>query len=439
MRSVEELKKAVFEAIDRRREELIALGEEIWKHPETGYREFRTTKLAQEKLRGLGLTVQGELAYTGFRADLDSGKPGPVVALLGEMDSVILPSHPDADPETGAVHACGHNTHITALVGAAVGLCEAGVTDSLAGKIAFIGTPAEEGVDMEYRAGLAEQGVIRYFSGKVELIHRHAFDDVDIAVMNHIGGRTAPGDCNGNIRKVVTFHGKSCHAANPQSGGVNAMNAANLAQHALALLREAWVGDGKTRLHGIITKGGDSVNIIPDRVEMEYMIRAESLERLTTLSRVFDRAVRGASLAAGTSVEIATRLGTSPMINSEALGQVYADCLKELLPESRPRALGGFCQPCTDMGDVGSILPAIHGGAPGCSGLCHGADFRIADPEKAYILSSKLLASIAVDLLYGDAAQGRAIAREKENKLSIADYLALRDSFTSSAQFPVEE
>ncbi|MBS1369299.1 MAG: amidohydrolase [Lentisphaeria bacterium] len=434
---MEELKRAVFEAIDRRKEELIDLGEDIWKHPEPGYREFRTSALAQGKFRELGLPVRGNLALTGFRADLDTGKPGPVVALLGEMDSLIIPSHPDADPQTGAVHACGHNTHITALAGAAMGLCDAGAADALSGRIAFIGTPAEEGIETEFRTGLAEQGLIRYFSGKPELIRCGAFDDVDIAMMNHLGGTNAV-NFNGYLQKRVVFRGKSCHAAHPQMG-VNAMNAANLALHALGLLRDSWCGDSCVRVHGIITESGDSVNVVPGVVRMEYMIRAASLERLSELGRLFDRAVRGASLAAGTSAEIETMLGSSPMINSEPLCGVYERCITELIPDVTPGILNFHQAGCTDMGDVSCIVPAVHGGCPGSGGLCHGADYRIADRETAYIVSSKLLASMVIELLHGDAAAGRSIAREKLRKMPVPDYLAMRDSFSSRKTYPVED
>ena len=265
MKTLNELKTLACQEIDRRRQELIAFGTDIWKHPEPGYREFRTAQAAAAKLEELGLTVTGGLACTGFRADLDTGRPGPVVALLGEMDSLILPTHPEADPSTGAVHACGHNTHITALTGAAAGLSAAGVPDSCSGKIALIGVPAEESLNPVYAEELRSSGKIRFTSGKAERIRCGVFDDVDIAMMNHSGCSFHVSDFNGHLLKDVIFHGKSAHAASPD-GGINAMSAANLALHALALAKDNWTSEPYVRVHGLITHAGDAVNIVPDRV-----------------------------------------------------------------------------------------------------------------------------------------------------------------------------
>ena len=120
MRTLHEVERAVIDAVERRSEELIAMGEEIWRNPEPGYKEFKTSKLATDKLKSLGLEVRENLAITGMRADLTSSRPGPALALLGEMDSLIIPGHPECDKRTGAVHSCGHNSHITAMVGAAM-------------------------------------------------------------------------------------------------------------------------------------------------------------------------------------------------------------------------------------------------------------------------------------------------------------------------------
>ncbi len=115
MLTIEDVKTAVANAIESKKEKLLELGNWFWKNPEPGYREYKTSKHAVNSLKALGLPVQENLAVTGFRAELDTGKPGPVLALLGELDSLIMPNHPECDPETGAVHSCGHHGSITAL------------------------------------------------------------------------------------------------------------------------------------------------------------------------------------------------------------------------------------------------------------------------------------------------------------------------------------
>ena len=147
----EELKKAVCAAIDANAEKIIEIGETIWKNPEPGYREFKTAKLAAETFRSLGLPVKEGLGITGVRADLKLAGPGPVIAVLGEMDSLILPTHPQCDPATGAVHACGHNASMAGLLGAAIGLTRSGIADRMSGTVAFVAVPVEECIEIGWR------------------------------------------------------------------------------------------------------------------------------------------------------------------------------------------------------------------------------------------------------------------------------------------------
>src|ERR1700682_5649324 len=88
---------------------------------------------------------------TGVKATIDGGAPGPTVAILGELDSLLSWEHPDHDPKTGAAHACGHNAQIAVLLGVARGLVESGIMPSLAGRVALIAVPAEEFVEIEER------------------------------------------------------------------------------------------------------------------------------------------------------------------------------------------------------------------------------------------------------------------------------------------------
>ena len=146
-----QMHNAVKAAIEKNREKLYAIGQHIWDNPEPGFREEKTSAYLINILQEMGLTVKKGLAVTGFRADIDTGRPGPTVAVLGELDSLILPNHPGCDKQTGAVHACGHNASATSIIGTAIGLLESGVLEKMCGKIALIATPAEEGIEMDYR------------------------------------------------------------------------------------------------------------------------------------------------------------------------------------------------------------------------------------------------------------------------------------------------
>ncbi len=422
---------AVKETVARHAAEITEVGEHIWKNPEPGYREEKTSDYLAGKFEELGLSVKRKLALTGFRADLDTGKPGPVLAVLGELDSLILPNHPQCDKKTGAVHACGHNASCASLYGTATALLKSGVLPFLSGKIAFIATPAEEGIEMDYRSGLIKQGKIGSIAGKSQLIREGVFDDVDLSYMHHLSSRYGYNDHNGCINKRITFRGKSCHAASPQNG-TNALNASTLALNAIAMLRESYSNDPWIRIHGIITCGGDSVNIIPDKVTMDYMLRAPNLESMTKLNDRFDHAVLYAAKAAECEAVVESLNGYMPLRDNHDLGMMLGQTAEELFPGIDYDYNRTYFASCTDMGDVATVLPAVHGYTPGGRGTGHGIDYEIASPEDAYVNSSLLSASLAVKLLYGDAAPARKIAAQREGLLTIPEYIRTIDKINQT-------
>ena len=152
----------------------------IWKHPETGYKEWKTHEYLETEFAKLGyeLTLAGDIP--GFTTLIDTGKEGPTIAVFGELDSVICASHPEADPTTGAVHTCGHNCQAAALLGLAAMLKEPGALDGMCGKILLVAVPAEELLELEYREDLRKKGVIKYFGGKPEFLWRGLLDGVDM-------------------------------------------------------------------------------------------------------------------------------------------------------------------------------------------------------------------------------------------------------------------
>ena len=162
----EELKTRVCEAIDRHRDRIVGLGEAIMDEPELGFKETLTAGRVEEVLEEIGLPYQNRLAITGVKGVLRGSKSGPTVALLGELDAVIVPDHPRSDPGTGAAHACGHNAQIAGLMGAALGLAAREVTNNLAGNVVFFAVPAEEYVEINYRLSLVKEGKITFLGGE---------------------------------------------------------------------------------------------------------------------------------------------------------------------------------------------------------------------------------------------------------------------------------
>lgn len=164
--------------VEQNREKIFAAERYIWKHPETGYREWKTNAYMKKVFEDLGYTLVEAGNIPGFYTDIDTGRPGPKVCIMGELDSLLCSNHPDADPETGAVHACGHNAQCATLVGVAAALKEPGALDGLSGSIRLMAVPAEELLEIGYREGLRQQGVIKYMGGKVEFLHRGYYKDV---------------------------------------------------------------------------------------------------------------------------------------------------------------------------------------------------------------------------------------------------------------------
>ena len=419
MNTPENVKKIALNAIENAREKIIEVGRYIWKNPEPGYREVKTSGYIVGELRKLGLQVTENLAVTGFRADIDTGRPGPTVAILGELDSLIIPTHPECDPATGAVHSCGHNIGGPGLIGTAIALLA--VKDHLCGKIALIGTPAEEGIEMSYRKSLIEAGKIQAIAGKSQMILEGVFDDVDVAFMNHLSSKYGYLDHNGAINKKLIFRGKSCHAAAPQNGK-NALNAAPLAMSAIGLLRESLSYHNKIRIHGVITHGGEAVNVIPDEVVMDYMLRMPTLDDMIKLNNRFDNIVMHAAKAAECEVTIESLNGYMPLYDDKELGSLVKEVVEYLDPGAYFDENSTFLASSTDMGDIATVIPAVHGYIPGMSGTSHGVDYAIADEYKSYVVNAQVEALVAIELLYGDGKKAEAIARHKADLISIQEY-----------------
>ena len=135
--------KEIVAAVEKHKQLILDAERYIWKNPETGYKEYKTSAFMAESFKKLGYELNMAEGITGFTTVLDTGKPGPMILVLGELDSIICPDHPESDPTTGAVHSCGHNAQCAALVGVAAALKEPGVMDSLCGKIRLCAVPAD--------------------------------------------------------------------------------------------------------------------------------------------------------------------------------------------------------------------------------------------------------------------------------------------------------
>ena len=410
----EQIKQRVSKAIDEHRDEIIEIGEQIFNNPELGYKEHKTSALVKEVFKKLGLSYEENLAVTGVKA-LAKGKSSDIkVAIMGELDAVVSPMHPCADPNTGAAHACGHNAQIANMLGAAMGLILGDVLDKLHGDVVFMAVPAEEYVELEYREKLRNEGKIKFFGGKQEFIRIGAFDDIDMAMMVHSSGGVEErkafisGGSTGFIGKTVRYKGKEAHAGAEPHEGINALNAAMLGLMATHVQRETFRDEDQIRVHPIITKGGDLVNIVPADVRMETYVRGRTIDAVVSANEKVNRALKAGAYAVGAEVEINEIPGYMPLEQDKILSQLFADNIQAFIGKENI-VEGVDLTGSTDAGDVSLIMPTLHPTVGGFSGNAHSKDFKIADLEMAYIIPAKVMALTVVDLLFDEAKLSKKI------------------------------
>jgi len=387
-----ELKNKVCEAITSARSEIIELGEDIFNHPELGYKEVRTSEIAASKLKELGLDVERGLAITGVKALAGGKNHNAKVCVLGELDAVVSPQHPSADPKTGAAHSCGHNAQTAAMLGAAIGLMRSGVINELDGDVLFLGVPAEEYVELGYRKGLKDGGKIQFFGGKQELIKDGVFDDVDSVIMVHsmagIPERKAFVDMsfNGFVGKIVTYIGKAAHAGGEPHKGINALNAALIGLSAINTQRETFQDDDHIRVHPIITKGGDLVNIVPEEVIVETYVRGSNMNAILDANVKVNRALKAGAYAVGGECIIDDLPGYLPFKDEENLSKLFAANMANIIGNENIVLTGNLKQ---IKGEYGKDRLTI-------------SDVNLSAEELSKVFSEKLADLAVVDELRGD-------------------------------------
>ena len=421
-----ELKAKVCAIIDAHADDIYAIGEKILQKPEMGYREFNTAELVAKEFEKLGIPYKTGLAVTGVKGNLAGKKSLARVAVIGELDAVTSPTHPEADPTNGAAHACGHNAQVAVMLGVAMGLSP--IAPYLDGDVCFFATPAEEYVEIGFREKLLERGDIQFFGGKQELIRLGAFDDIDMAMMVHAQGSTPDreafigGGSLGFVAKSIDFLGKAAHAGGAPHEGINALNAAMSAMMCIHAQRETFRDEDKIRIHPIITNGGELVNIVPSKVTMETYVRGANFPAIRDAARKVDRAIEGASYAIGATCNIKNYKGYLPLAQSSELSQLFEDNLKALPYEIKIHH-GVDMVGSTDIGDLSHLMPVIQPTMGGYVGNLHAMEFGVSDREFAYLSAAKTMAMTVIDLLFDDAKEALSIKNNFTPLMSKEEYL----------------
>ncbi|SDT60406.1 amidohydrolase [Actinoplanes derwentensis] len=362
--------------VDEWQARLLGLSHSLHAEPEVAFAEHASAAKLAALMRSAGFTVEEGVC----------GLPTALTATYGAGDLTVgLCAEYDALPGLG--HACGHNIICASSAGAAIALRSA--ADRFGFRVKLLGTPAEE-------SG----------GGKQLMLERGAFDDVTVAMMAHPGpaaDRASVGESTqACTRFEVTFRGRPAHAAGAPWDGVNAADAAVVAQVAVGLLRQQIPPDH--RIAGFVRSGGATTNIIPEQSVLEYEVRTPAAAGLTELrSRVWACFEAGA-LATGSTVEFRrTEPDYLDLRNDQWLLETYAAHLPAFGRSALPLP-GGLTTASTDMGNVSHVLPSIHPmiALRGVTAMPHTHEFaaHTATPpaDEALLHAAKLLARTATTL-----------------------------------------
>ncbi|SEB79487.1 amidohydrolase [Rhodococcus koreensis] len=435
-----ELKAMAIATIDEQTNRIVELSREIQRNPEVGFREHGTAQRLVEQLEHMGLDYRTGLARTGVKARMRGRSDRFTVAILGELDSVITPDHPLADPDTGAAHACGHHIEIAAMIGAALGL--QAVMEHLDGDVVLFGVPAEELIDVDWRLSLRDAGELEFVCGKPELIRLGEFDDIDLGMITHPGtsGQESLFEMDhswlGAILKKVRFHGLTAHAGENPHEGINALKALTLAMTAIDSQQETYRDEDSIRVSQLVVNSGDMVSTIPGTTDLEVMIRGRSVEAMQDASAKIDRSMHAGAIAVGARVEIDTVVGCFPFAQDEPLVEVVDANARTLFGDSEIDSHAGAHGASTDSGDLQMLMPMV---LPivrsGCDGLIHSKDYQIDDHVLTAVNNAKLLASSVIDLLCDGAANAASVIDRSGPKLTRDEYLTIRRSMETKKTF----
>ena len=428
MATREELKQRACEAIDKNRDKIIALGDAIFSEPELGYKEFKTAEKVKKAFDEMGYKYTDGHAITGIIAPLKGGESKVKVAIMGELDAVVAPNHRCANKETGVAHSCGHHAQIASMVGAAYAFKDTGILEELGGDVVLMAVPAEEYVELGYRNELRKAGKIWFLGGKQEFVRLGLYDDIDICVMQHteLGNVINCGQkYNGFVGKLVQYIGKEAHAGGAPHLGINALNAAQIGLMAVNANRETFQDKDQIRVHPIITKGGDLVNVVPADVRIETYVRGNNVPAILDGSFKVTRAFKAGGDAVGAQCEVTELPGYMPfVVNNELDDVMYQNALKlvdtdKIKVDLEGPGTGGS----TDAGDLSHIMPIIHAHVGGAEGIFHSESFEVPDKELAYITAAKLLATTTIDLLADGAAKALEIKSHFKPLMTKEEYL----------------
>lgn len=403
------------------KKELFKLGDELFKHPQLGYKETINKQILTKYLNDNGIKTVDLGFNTAFKATIGSGFPK--IGLIAELDAIPTLGHPFANKEDNhAAHSCGHSTQCAIMAYTLVKLKET----LKKGSVTLYFTPAEEFTDIAYRKTLIKKKIINYIGGKVNMLTAGLFDEEDLFIHIHTMGKnnyhfSLNTALAGFIYKEITFKGKATHAAVAPHNGINALNAFVLFDNAMNMLRETFKEEDYIRIHGIVADGGQTVNSIPEKVVYECYVRSMNQKALQETAKKVDNAAKMCAKAIGASASIKSTPGYLPMHQSKLINdvirkQMLKHCTLEQIHDDELSMAAG------DIGDLSCFKPTVQFGYSGFKGNCHGKDLCVVNKDRAYLQTSQVVYD-TVEYLLSHPDYVKKIKKEFKPSLTKKEYL----------------
>ncbi|MEY4028978.1 MAG: hypothetical protein RJA90_163 [Bacteroidota bacterium] len=314
--SIANEKKAVIQSLEAKKQQYVDVATNIWNLAELGYKEGKSANLLQSMLKEEGFTIETGVAGipTAFTATFGSGTP--VIGVLGEYDALpgfsqdAVPFKKELAGNTNG-HACGHHLFGSASAAAAIAVKNWLKTTGRKGTIRFYGTPAEEGG-----------------AGKVYMVRAGLFQDVDAVIHWHPGddNNANPISSLSNKSAKFRFRGIASHAAASPERGRSALDAVEALNYMVNMMREHI--PEKSRVHYVITKGGEAPNVVPAFAEVYYYIRHPEMDVVKDLFNRVTKAAEGAALGTGTTMDYEVIHGVYNLLPNQILSTNLYENLK---------------------------------------------------------------------------------------------------------------
>lgn len=351
-------KQEIIKSIEEKSVIYSETAQKIWEFAEVGFQETQSSALLQQTLEKEGFTIERSVADmpTAFTATFGSGKP--VIGILGEFDALPGVSQ-EAVPEVkpiagkGAGHACGHHLFGVASAASAIAIKNWLIATKRSGTIRFYGTPAEEGG-----------------AGKVYMVRAGLFKDVDAVVHWHPGSSNAasPGASLANKSGKFRFYGVASHAAASPERGRSALDAVEAMNDMVNMMREHVQED--TRIHYVITRGGEAPNVVPAFAEVYYYVRHPKASEVKSIWERVVKAAQGAALGTETRSEYEVTGGVYNMLPNETLAKVM---------DANLRMVGGYSYTPTEKAFAEKIQTSFTGNIPALETTQQIAPFRMEE------------------------------------------------------------